>query len=48
VVKDEHHRPKQIIGDQNLARKYEREILLGNSEVHRFAIAYHKKLRGKI
>ncbi len=48
VVKDERHRPKEIIGDQSLARKYEKEILLGNSEAHRFAITYHKKLRGKI
>jgi excinuclease ABC subunit C len=48
VVKDERHRPKEIIGDQTLARKYEKEILLGNSEAHRFAITYHKKLRGKL
>lgn len=48
VVKDERHRPKEIIGDQTLARKYEKEVLLGNSEAHRFAITYHKKLRGKI
>jgi excinuclease ABC subunit C len=48
VVKDEHHRPRNIIGDQTLARKYEKEILLGNIEAHRFAIAYHKKLRGRI
>jgi excinuclease ABC subunit C len=48
VVKDEHHRPKEIIGDQSLVRRYEKEILLGNSEAHRFAIMYHKKLRGKI
>ena len=48
VVKDERHRPKEIIGDQILARKYEKEILLGNSEAHRFAITYHKKLREKL
>jgi len=48
VVKDEHHRPRNIIGDQTLARRYEKEILLGNSEAHRFAIAYHKKLRDDI
>ena len=47
VIKDEHHRPKSIGGDKILARKYEAEILLGNSEAHRFAIAYHKKMRGK-
>lgn len=47
VVKDERHRPKQILGDKKwLAR--ESEILLANSEAHRFAILFHKKLRGKI
>jgi len=47
VVKDEHHRPRQILGDKKrLAR--ESEILLSNSEAHRFAISFHKKLRNKI
>lgn len=48
VVKDEHHRPKNIIGDQTMAREHEKEILLGNAEAHRFAIGYHKKLREKL
>ena len=43
VVKDERHRAREIIGDQ----KYAREILLANSEAHRFAIGYHRRLRGK-
>ncbi len=47
VVKDERHRPREILGDKNLL-KYEKEILLSNSEAHRFAIGYHKKLRGRI
>lgn len=47
VIKDEHHRPRGIGGDKDLAHKYEREILLANSEAHRFAIAYHKNLRGR-
>lgn len=47
VVKDEHHRPREIIGDQILAHRHEKEILIGNAEAHRFAITYHKKLRGK-
>jgi excinuclease ABC subunit C len=47
VIKDEHHRPRGIGGDKALAHKYEREILLANSEAHRFAIAYHKNLRGR-
>jgi excinuclease ABC subunit C len=46
VVKDEHHRPKQILGDKKWLTR-EREILLSNAEAHRFAIGYHKKLRNK-
>ena len=55
VVKDERHKPKDIVlslrpdlkGAQGLAfrNKYENEILLANSEAHRFAISYHKNLR---
>lgn len=48
VVKDERHRPKKIIGDTALSRNYEQAILLANSEAHRFAINYHRKLRGKL
>jgi excinuclease UvrABC nuclease subunit len=39
VVKDEHHKPKE---------KLKKEILLANAEAHRFAISFHKKLRGKL
>lgn len=48
VVKDEHHRPKGFVGDKRYTSSYEREIILANSEAHRFAISYHRKLRGKI
>ena len=47
VVKDEKHKPKDILGDKEIAKKHKREILLSNSEAHRFAIAYHKNLRNK-
>ncbi len=47
VVKDDSHRAKDIMGDKTFAVKYEREILLANSEAHRFAITYHKQMRGK-
>lgn len=47
VVKDERHKPKEILGDKKWL-KHEREILLSNGEAHRYAIAFHKKLRGKI
>ena len=48
VVKDEHHRPKKIIGRTELRVKYEKDILLANAEAHRFAIAYHRKKRDSI
>ncbi|MBI3634324.1 MAG: GIY-YIG nuclease family protein [Candidatus Yonathbacteria bacterium] len=54
VVKDKHHRPKDIFYGKSLPRAglggiaHERSILLANSEAHRFAVAYHQKLRGEI
>lgn len=47
VVKDERHKAREILGDKKWL-KYEREILLSNAEAHRYAIAFHKKLRDKI
>ena len=47
VVKDERHKPKAIKGDERFIVKYKSSILLANSEAHRFAIAYHKKMRNK-
>lgn len=47
VLKDERHKPKNILGDKETHHKYEKEILLANAEAHRFAIAYHKKMRNK-
>ncbi|OHA14679.1 MAG: hypothetical protein A2909_03235 [Candidatus Tagabacteria bacterium RIFCSPLOWO2_01_FULL_39_11] len=47
VVKDERHKAREILGDKNFAQKYESEILLANSESHRFAIAFHKDKRSK-
>lgn len=47
VVKDERHRPKNILGNKEFSAKYESEILLANSEAHRFAIAYHKNMRNR-
>jgi len=45
VVKDEKHKPKGIKGLKKFTSKYEAEILLANSEAHRFAIRYHKDMR---
>lgn len=47
VIKDERHKPKAFLGKKTLIEKYKKELLLANSEAHRFAIAYHKLLRGK-
>jgi len=47
VVKNEKHKPKAIQGSEKLIKENKLAILLGNSEAHRFAIAYHKNLRNK-
>lgn len=47
VVKDDRHRPVRIIGEETLAKRFRREIYLVNGEAHRFAIAFHRKRRGK-
>lgn len=48
VVKDERHKPKDILGDKVHVDYHKKEILLVNDEAHRFAIGYHKTLRNKI
>ncbi len=47
VVKDDRHKPKAIIGNEKIIKQYKKEILLVNSEAHRFAIGYHTKMRDK-
>ncbi|HWA32162.1 MAG TPA: hypothetical protein VG694_01800 [Candidatus Paceibacterota bacterium] len=47
VTKNERHRPVAIRGEERFIRAREDEILLANAEAHRFAIAYHKKMRSK-
>ena len=47
VVKDEHHKPKRIIGSRKLINDHQNEISLANAEAHRFAISYHRLLRRK-
>jgi excinuclease ABC subunit C len=43
VVKDEFHRPKGYLGDQRVIQANEKEILIANSEAHRFGINWHRK-----
>ncbi len=45
VVKDERHRPREILGEGREKHERERGILLANSEAHRFAVTYHRKIR---
>jgi excinuclease ABC subunit C len=47
VVKDDSHKPSYFLGDEDLIKNHKEMILRANSESHRFAITYHKKLRGK-
>lgn len=47
VVKDERHRASRLVGDSKLISKYRLEILLANTEAHRFAITYHREKRTK-
>lgn len=48
VVKNERHRPRQILGALAHARTHEHAILLANSEAHRCALSYHQSLREKV
>lgn len=48
VVKDERHKPKDILGRKEHVDNHKKEILLANDEAHRFAITYHKLLRNKL
>lgn len=45
VLKDDKHKPKEIMGNKRIIQKYKKEILILNSEAHRFAIGF---LRHKI
>lgn len=47
VVKDERHKPKDILGDKEIIKINKKEIILANSEAHRFSITLHKKKRNK-
>lgn len=45
VVKDDRHRPREVLGDRRYAIPFEKEIILANAESHRFALKHHKVLR---
>ena len=48
VIKGKGHKPKAIIGEEDLVKKFKKEILLINNEAHRFAIAFHRQKRNVI
>lgn len=48
ITKDERHKPVKLLGATHILQAFEKDILLANSEAHRFAITWHRKLRGKI
>jgi excinuclease ABC subunit C len=47
VVKNEAHKPDHFLGDEKVVADHGKDALLANSEAHRFAIAYHKKVRAR-
>ena len=48
VIKNDKHKPDRILGDSAIVRDYHHDILLANAEAHRFALVYHRLLRGKL
>lgn len=47
VVKDERHRPREVIGARH-ARITDADAVLANSEAHRFSLSLHRRKRNKI
>lgn len=45
VVKDEKHRPKNILGAEKIVMAHKEAILHANAEAHRFAITFHRSKR---
>jgi excinuclease ABC subunit C len=47
VIKDDRHKAKALMGDENIITKYKKAIILANVESHRFAITFHRSKRNK-
>lgn len=43
VVKDDKHRPREVLGNPKITFPHEKSILLANAEAHRFSINRHRK-----
>jgi excinuclease ABC subunit C len=47
VVKNDKHKPERLIGQVEMLKRYQTDILLANAESHRFAITFHRDKRTK-
>ena len=47
VVKTENHTPREVLGSARYKTTYEKDIILANSEAHRFALYKHTNKRTK-
>lgn len=45
VVKDDHHKAKDILGGEHFSKKIRDKIFLLNEDTHRFAINFHRQKR---
>ncbi|MEX0930445.1 MAG: hypothetical protein WDZ79_02070 [Candidatus Paceibacterota bacterium] len=43
VVKDERHKPRDLIGNPQTIKEHQDSILLANSESHRYALSFHRQ-----
>jgi excinuclease ABC subunit C len=48
VVKDDKHKARELNGPKEIVEKYRDAIIALNAEAHRFAINYHRLLRGRM
>ncbi len=48
VVKDDHHKAREIMGEEEVIKPNKNDILLANHEAHRFALAYHRNRRDRV
>lgn len=47
VVKNEKHKPESFIGNKNIIMEHKKDILIANSEAHRFAITFYRTKQRK-
>jgi excinuclease ABC subunit C len=47
VVKDDKHKARALIGEEEIIKAHKKSIILANAESHRFAIAFHKQKRSR-